>query len=272
LELQWKARLDRARYEAQLAERRYKAVDPDNRVVARTLEGEWETKLRELNDLEKCYADVRSVERLEISDDDRRSILSLAKDLPRVWSASTTTNVQRKNLLRTLVQNIALTPLDVPVRTTNVKILWHTGMITEGVVERPRYVAGSMAAEEIVQEIRSRVGSGWMDREIAEDLNRRGIASATHNTWTEQSVRGVRKRRRIRSQHPPLPRGKNHPSKRSDGLFSVHGLAARLGVSQATVRRWVKVGELMPVGRRGSRSTLWFELTPELMKRSRRRS
>ena len=99
--------MERARYEAQLTERRYKAVDPDNRVVARTLENDWEDKLRELETLEEAYALARRVHKVELSDADRREILTLATDLPRVWRAATTTNVQKKQLLRMLVQQIA---------------------------------------------------------------------------------------------------------------------------------------------------------------------
>lgn len=134
----WKSRLERARYEAQLAERRYKAVDPDNRVVARTLEADCEIKLRALEELEGGYRSARQARQVELCDADRTAILSLARDLPRVWSAATTTNAQRKNLLRLLVQQVALTPVDIPRRTTRIEILWHTGAVTDTTANRPR--------------------------------------------------------------------------------------------------------------------------------------
>ena len=93
----WKSRLERAHYEAQLAERRYKAVDPDNRVVARNLEADWETKLRALEELEGGHRSARQAGQVELCDAERAEILSLARNLPRVWNASTTTNAQRKN-------------------------------------------------------------------------------------------------------------------------------------------------------------------------------
>jgi uncharacterized protein YndB with AHSA1/START domain len=71
LERQWRARIEQATYEAKHAERRYKAVDPENRVVARTLEREWEQRLRELAELEQAYARTKKEHHVELSDDDR---------------------------------------------------------------------------------------------------------------------------------------------------------------------------------------------------------
>jgi hypothetical protein len=99
IDRQWKLRLERAGYEAQLAERRYKAVDPDNRVVARTLESEWNDKLGEVVRLEREHGEVRRREQLELCADDRARVLALARDLPSVWNAKTTTHAERKNLL-----------------------------------------------------------------------------------------------------------------------------------------------------------------------------
>jgi hypothetical protein len=79
--------LERARYEAQLAERRHKAIDPDYRVVARTLEREWNDKLMALEHLGSEHHEVRRREKIDLSDDDRSRILALAKDLPAVWNA-----------------------------------------------------------------------------------------------------------------------------------------------------------------------------------------
>ncbi len=111
---QWKLRLERIRYEAQLAERRYKAVDPDNRVVARTLERDWEEKLREVAEPEREHGEVRRREKVELTEEDRARILSLARDLPAVWRAPTTTDAERKNLLRMLVHEVTMSPVDVP--------------------------------------------------------------------------------------------------------------------------------------------------------------
>jgi len=104
---QWKLRLERARYEAQLAERRYKAIDPDYRVVARTLEREWNDKLIEVEQVEQEYQALRQREKIDLTDEDRARIVAMAKDLPAVWNAKTTTNPERKNLLRLVVREVS---------------------------------------------------------------------------------------------------------------------------------------------------------------------
>jgi Recombinase zinc beta ribbon domain/Recombinase len=264
----WKSRLERARYEAQLAERRYKAVDPDNRVVARTLEGDWETKLRALEELEGGYRSARQARQVELSDADRTEILSLARDLARVWSATTTTNAQRKNLIRMLVQQVSLMPVDIPRRTTRIQILWQTGAVTDSTANRPRYAAGTPACDDAVEHIRMRAGEGWRDGQIALELNRRGLASGKRRPWNEQMVRGVRKRRGIPSQNAPMP-GRGWGLERCDGLLSLRGVAERLGVSTRAVRAWVEAGRLTPTEGGGRGAPLWFAIDAETEQRLR---
>jgi hypothetical protein len=266
LEQLWKARLERARYEAQLAERRYKAVDPDNRVVARTLEGDWERRLRELEELLEAYRGAQRDRDVELSDADRAEILALARNLPRVWQAATTTNVQRKNLLRALVQDVALTPIDVPRRMTRIQIQWHTGAVSEATIERPRFSAPTPAPDAAVKLIRTCAAEGWRDRAIADELTRLGIPSGKRRPWTEQMVRGVRKRRRVRSHNAPPP-GEGWPAQRSDGRLSIHGVAERFGVSRRVVRSWLDSGHLTPVAGGGRGSPLWFSLDPATERR-----
>jgi DNA invertase Pin-like site-specific DNA recombinase len=126
VEGQWKLRVERARYDARLAERRYKAVDPDNRVIARTLEREWEETLLALEALEREHDEVRRRVQLELGDQDRARILALARDLPAVWRASTTTQAERKNLLRMVITDVTLSPIDAPARMTRVQVRWET--------------------------------------------------------------------------------------------------------------------------------------------------
>ena len=138
VEQQWKLRLERARYDAKRAERQYDACDPDNRVVARTLEARWNEKLVEVERLEKEYEAVRAARRLELSELDRRRILDLATDLPRLWNEKTTTNRDRKLLLRMLIKDVSARSVDVPRPSLRLKVLWHTGAVTEIDVDRKK--------------------------------------------------------------------------------------------------------------------------------------
>ena len=107
LEKAWRARIEQVRYEARRAERRYKAVDPDNRVVARTLESDWEHRLLDLEAVEQQYAEARRHARVELTSEDRSRIRQLARDLPAVWSAATTIAADRKAMLRLVIEAIA---------------------------------------------------------------------------------------------------------------------------------------------------------------------
>lgn len=131
IDRQWQLRLERAQYEAKRAERQFDACEPENRVVARTLERRWNEKLIELEALEREHAALRNKRRLELSDVDRQRILQLATDIPRLWRASSTTDRDRKLLLRGLIKDISVRPIDVPRSTLRTQILWHTGAVTD---------------------------------------------------------------------------------------------------------------------------------------------
>lgn len=134
---QWKLRLERARYETKRAERQYDACDPENRIVARTLEKRWNDKLAELEQLEREHEELRRAQRLELSDLDRERILRLADDVPQLWRASTTTDRDRKMLLRLLIERISVRQIDVPRTALRVQVLWTSQAVTELEIERP---------------------------------------------------------------------------------------------------------------------------------------
>jgi DNA invertase Pin-like site-specific DNA recombinase len=131
LDKQWTLRLERARYEAKRAERQYDACDPDNRVVARTLEKRWNDKLSAVEELEQEYETFKASKRAALSDLDRQRIIQLAADLPRLWKASSTTDRDRKLLLRSLIKDVSVRKIDVPKSALRVQLLWHTGAVTD---------------------------------------------------------------------------------------------------------------------------------------------
>jgi DNA invertase Pin-like site-specific DNA recombinase len=257
---QWALRRERLAYEARLAERRYKAVDPDNRVIARTLEREWNDKLTELEQLETDYQTVQRAHKLDLSEADRALILSLARDLPRVWTAPTTTHAERKNLLRILVKEVVLSPIEAPARSTRIQVVWKTGAVTEVTVPRPRTRAPMKARPEVVERIRVLVAEGKSDAAIADDLNSRGLRTLHDRTWTWSSVYFTRTNATIK--RTPAQRGRRHPSplQRSDGLYSIRGVAAELGVTVAAVQSWVNRGRLRSRVGGGAGRARWFKL------------
>ncbi len=266
LDDQWRLRLERARYEARLVERRYKAIDPDNRIVARTLEAQWEERLRELQEAEREYERARKRNKVVLNDDDRRRILELARNLPRVWSAPTTSHQQRKNLLRILVREVTLTPIEIPERGTRVQVLWESGAVTEYRLCRARCVSGTQVDAETEERIRRRVLDGRYDEQIAEELNRDARTTGTQRRWDRKAVARVRRRLGVR-RPGATPSHQPAPDRRGDGLYSTRAVAKCFGVQRRTVTRWAKIGLLEVVDGGGHGRPAWFRLDEETVER-----
>ena len=258
IQRQWRLRLDGAQYEARLCERRYKSVDPDNRTVARTLEREWNEKLEALARLEREYEEVRRREKVEFSVEDRQDVLALVRDLPRVWDAPTTTNAERKNLLRMVVQQVTLSPIDVPERLTRVQILWVTGATTETTVRRPRPHEASRTPASALAALKKLCATGVNDGEVAEELNRQGLVTGRGERWNTTRVRYVRASNGMPAYRGPKP-GRGRVAQRDDGLYSTFGVAQLVGVTIPIVHSWMAKGWLKPVDPCRHRPA-WFRL------------
>jgi DNA invertase Pin-like site-specific DNA recombinase len=266
---QWKLRLERVRYEAQRAERQYNAVEPENRVVARTLESRWNQKLEELARVEREYEQARSTRPLELSEKDKKKILALAGDLPGLWNAPTTTPVDKKRILRLLIQEVVLSPVEVPRRATRIRLLWKTGAITELLTPRPTLADSRRTSPQVIAAVRQLAGQHLSDAQIAEHLNQHGLKSGLRYTFTRKLVQALREREGIRSGRLPGGLSIQAPERDEQGRYSIRGLMAHFGVTAPMVRYWVKRGLLSPVPGRTpmpqwSRAPFFFEMTPEL--------
>jgi len=238
LAAQWQTRIEQARYEARRAERRYKAVDPENRVVARTLEREWEARLAELEEVERQYADTRRERRVELSAADREVLRAIARDLPSIWRSPTTTPADRKAMLRLVIEVITLEPIDLPKRTTRVRVQWRSGVIDERFVERPAWGA---TPSSIVDRIRDLIGRGLHDEDVAQCFNEEGLVTAKHLRWTPNAIRHLRHEHEI--EKPRRPRAAVLPDRHPvTNRYSVPGAAKRFGVSTRAVQHWLRSG------------------------------
>jgi recombinase-like zinc beta ribbon protein len=135
--------LERARYEARLAQRQYDAVDPDNRLVASELERRWNEKLETLARLEQAYQRAEEQSAWKISAEERGSIEKLSRNLPALWKAPTTTNQDRKQLLRMAVESVQLDGVSES-GIIEIQIRWRSGTITRCSVKRPAPGEGSL--------------------------------------------------------------------------------------------------------------------------------
>jgi excisionase family DNA binding protein len=225
--------LQKARYEASLAERRYAACDPDNRLIAAQLEKSWETALRQV---EACQA------RLEPARDITQSanavdFLGLANDLETTWTSPNVSMRSRRQLLRALVVDI-IADVDEAVRDVILTIHWRGGQHSQLRVRKPKSGEhGCRTPDEALAVIRS-MAARWPDEHIAASLNRMGMRTGQGKTWTAHRVSSLR---RVHGIHAYL-------SAEKDGEWlTMRDAAAALAVSSYTIRRLIKTGVLPAV-------------------------
>jgi DNA invertase Pin-like site-specific DNA recombinase len=179
--------LEQARYEARLAQRQYDAVDPSNRLVAGELERRWNEKLERVAQLERTYAQAERDAEWNLTAEERAAITELSRDLPAIWRAETTTNQERKKLLRMAIESVQLDGVS-QIGQVEVQIRWRSGTITSLIVNRSKPGEGSLKTP---AEAVSRIHEMAQRRtyaEIAAVLNRAGLRSAFGRRFTSQHV------------------------------------------------------------------------------------
>ncbi|MGH9185661.1 MAG: hypothetical protein ACRD0U_07600 [Acidimicrobiales bacterium] len=228
---QWHRQVERARFEAARAERRYLAVDPDNRLVARGLETDWEAKLTALTDAEAELARRQAARPRTLTDAEHQALDALGTDVGRVWSAPITTDRDRKELLRSLVEEVR-----VDVRRdegrAQLTLRWRGGAITELVVELPRSNPPAIRTDEDTIALLQRLAVHYPDATIAGILNRQGRRTATGDRFNRDRVNNLR-------NHWDIPRHQP-PAEPPDGeLMTVTQASTELGVAPSTMHRWL---------------------------------
>src|SRR5262252_9907336 len=188
---------ERARYEAERARRQYDTVEPENRLVARSLERAWEEKLRAVETVEQEYARWRSQEPLIIGAAERAALLTMGKDLPRIWHAATTSFADRKRILRFIVREVILDKKRTRGRVW-LKIVWQTGATSEHHLQRRVHTYRVyIDIERLRQRITELNHARKMDREIATILNQEGFVAARgcafkgENVWLLRTRWGI---------------------------------------------------------------------------------
>lgn len=231
---QWQREVERWRYQAQRAERRYRAVDPDNRLVARGLEAEWEESLRQLQTAQSDLDRRQRKRPHALTAAEREQVLSLGTDLERVWSAPTTTYRDRKELFRILLEEVVVA-VDRPASKAHLTLRWTGGLLSEVEVSllNPR-VPANRTPEETVDLVR-RLAEHYADALIAGVLNRQGRRTATGLRFTANRVSSLR-------THWGIPCYQPVAEAPGAELLTVHQVAKRLGVVPSTVHRWLNDG------------------------------
>jgi len=161
------AQLQRARYEAELARRRYAKVDPDNRLVADALEAEWNDRLRQLDALQRDHERQQQADQSLMDEPARKRILELARDFPRVWNDPRTSAVERKRMLGLLIEDVTL--VGGPQTTVNVR--WRGGRIQTLFVDRPVPIARIRRTLPEVVQLIDELFETLSDPEVVKRLN-----------------------------------------------------------------------------------------------------
>ena len=224
---QWRMRIDRAEYEAQLAQRRYEAVDPDNRLVAASLEKRWNEALINVEETKEDFAEHQSKEHIAATSEQKAKLRSLARDLPRLWKSSTTQAKDRKRILRLLIKDITVEKLPEPKRIM-LHLRWYGGACEDipinllpSIADRLRY------PKEIIEKVKE-LAKDLTGAQIAAELNRQGILSAKGKPFTTSMISWIRYRHAI-----PAPN-----FKRPEEL-TVKEVAKKFAVSIHVVYYWI---------------------------------
>ncbi|HEV8637888.1 MAG TPA: recombinase family protein [Chloroflexota bacterium] len=257
IDRQWQLRLERARYEADLAQRRYARIDPDNRLVARSLERAWNDALAAVERLEREYAARPPLAGGPVSAAERRRILALARDLPAVWRAPTTSQAERKQLLRLLVKDVALTRQASAVA---VGIRWRTDAVTTLAVPLRRKCPDVRRTDPAVVARVCALAGDHTDRQIAAALDHKGYRSGTGGALTPSKVGWIRFRYGIATGCPESPAACASGLRR-DGRYSAKAAAALLNVDVSTIAAWCRDGRLEAVRAR-PHGPRWIALDP----------
>ena len=231
---QWRLAVERARYEAERAERQYRTVEPENRLVARGLETEWEKRLRDLAAAETELERREKQRPHTLREAEKKKILSLGSDLGKVWTAPATTDRDRKELLRTLLEEVIVS-VERAERRAHLTLRWRGGTLTECDLSLPRMKPRGLHTDEDTISLLRRLAVHYPDDVIAGILNRQGRKTATGERFTAIHVGGLRRYRNIPRYEPPAepPAGQVVPIRQA---------AQILGINTSTVHRWLHDG------------------------------
>ncbi|WP_331718602.1 recombinase family protein (plasmid) [Streptomyces sp. NBC_00289] len=221
--------MERAQYDADRAERTFTAVDPENRMVARTLEARWEARLAALD---QAQAALNTAREAKPALPDRSALQALAADLPGLWHASETSDRDRKRLLRTLISDVTLLPESDRARA-RVGVRWHAGATDELALTRPRLSADIRRTPAASRELIAALRPSHTDEQVVAALADAQLTTGTGRPYDVAAVKWVGYTYKIPAQVPFR-----------DGEICVNQAAQILGITADAVYYWLTHGRL----------------------------
>ncbi len=241
--------VERARYEADLAQRRFLKVDPDNRLVADALEAGWNDRLRALAEAQERYEKASATDGNVVTDTERAELMALAVDFPRLWRDPRTQMKEKKRMLRLLIEDVTLTKGDA----LHVDIRFAGGATRSLDLALPKSCVELRTTDaQVIEEIDHLIDT-YTDSEIADVLNERGVRTVVTTPWTAARIGRLRGAYRLSDRRTRLL---------AQGLLTPEDVASRYGVVLSTVHLWRRRGLLRahPVNDRGD---YLYEIPPE---------
>ncbi len=223
--------VERARYEADLAQNRYMQVDPNNRLVADSLEADWNQKLRALTQAQEQYEQQCQADRVVFDEQSKARVMSLATDFPKLWRDSQTPDRERKRMVRLLIEDVTL----IKAKQITVHVRFKGG--TTQTLTLPIPLSAGEARRtgaDVIGEI-DRMLDHHTDAQIASQLNQRDLRSGTGGAFTTTIVSRIRRNYRLKSRHDRL---------RDAGMLSLAELSEQLSVTPGTIKLWRNHGML----------------------------
>jgi excisionase family DNA binding protein len=221
---------ERAQYEAERAFRQFDAVEPENRLVARTLEKQWNDSLSRVEEVKARIRQHKKTSHDRLSKSEENELHRLAHNLPAIWNAPTTTDKDRKRLLRLAIKEVQLKKED---RQVSIKTLWIGGAVTEQVVQLPKLRSSRYTPLDMIELIRQ-LAQKFTDDQIARILIRQGRKTATGLTFNAAKITSLR-------WNYGIPRYRK-PKGQQPKTYTAEQAAQRLQVSVPTIHNWLKAG------------------------------
>jgi len=225
------SQLERARYDAELARRRYLKVDPDNRLVADSLEADWNARLRTLDSLQQEHERQRKADLGLLSEEARSRILALSADFPRIWNDKRTAPLERKRMVALLIEDITL----LRAEDISINVRFRGGQLTKLNVPRPVPMAVIRKTKPEVVATLDRLLETHTDQQAADALNALGYRNWRQQPFTSKKVISVRCAYKLKGGAKRLL---------DKGFVHAEVLAKRFGVSVTTVHEWGRQGLL----------------------------
>jgi len=252
--------LERARIHADRARRQFDACEPENRLVARTLEREWEQRLTDVRHAEHALGEVAARRPDPLSDQEIAWCRQAGTDLHSVFDAPTTSDRERKQLLRAILTDIVVTvDRESEQHVAELRVVWEGGALTEHSVPLPRTGSHTRCTDQDTIALVRQLAERYPDKQIAAILARQGRRTGAGNPFTAHRVAGLR-------AHHNIPAGPVRATAHDGEVVTIANAASELGVSTATVHRWLREGFI--TGEQITPGAPWqIRLTDELRQR-----